>query len=394
MSLIHWIMFQQAMGYGTVAAAKLMERFSDPADLFNSGLEQLARSGAVTASEHKKLAAASEEKAYKILEHCQNKRYKILTPDMEDYPQRLRNIYSFPAVLYYMGDIDRIDEILCISVVGTRKMTGYGARVARDISYELARAGVITVSGMSAGIDSVCHSATIKAGGRTIAVQGCGLDRIYPAANSQLRSMILESGGAVISEFPPDSPPDGYHFPIRNRIIAGLSMGTVVVEGSRHSGSLITAGHALTQGRDVFAVPGDVYAYMSQATNWLIREGATMVRNAEDILSEYEDRGFVREIVEDNSKNRFEKSINSVYNDSKEPARESSRRTSSAHTAEPPVLLSDIQRQVYGCLKKELTAADEICRICQLPLKEVMAVLTQLELFGLVKSAPGGMFGR
>lgn len=202
-----------------------------------------------------------------------------------NYPKMLKELHDPPWVLYIRGKILPQDEI-ALAVVGSRKFTPYGQLVTEDLVYRLAKNKLTIVSGLALGIDAVAHQATLEAKGRTIAVLGCGLDHIYPTANIRLADKILQSGGAIISEFPIGTTSYPSNFPIRNRIIAGLSLGTLVIEGAIDSGSLITAQAAIEYNREVFAVPGEIYSETSAGPNHLIQMGAKMVLEAEDILTE------------------------------------------------------------------------------------------------------------
>lgn len=204
----------------------------------------------------------------------------------KEYPKLLAEVPDGPVILYIRGSMKAL-KIPSIAVVGSRKFTHYGQKVAYQLSKSCSEAGLGIVSGLALGIDAVAHKAALDAGGITIGVLGCGLDRIYPASNLSLAREIIEKNGAVISEFPPGTPPMKYNFPTRNRIIAGLSLGTLVVEAAEQSGALITAYQALEYNREVFAVPGNVDSEMSKGTNLLIQKGAKLITKPEDILEEF-----------------------------------------------------------------------------------------------------------
>ncbi len=212
----------------------------------------------------------------------------IITPKGPEYPLNLKDIYDPPAALYVNGTLLPQDEA-AVAIVGTRRPTYYGLQASEKLSYELASRGITIVSGMARGIDTAAHKGALKAGGRTIAVLGSGHGNIYPSENKGLYKEIAQHG-AVISEFPDDTPPDRRNFPRRNRIISGLSLGVVVVEAPKKSGALITADFALEQGRDVFAMPGKAGSVTSEGTHRLIREGAKLAENAYDIIEEIEGR--------------------------------------------------------------------------------------------------------
>lgn len=222
-----------------------------------------------------------------IYQWCSANNVSLLPYDSSLYPDRLRRIPRAPLLLYYKGKLPDFNQNVCIAAVGTRSMTEYGKREGYVIARDLAIGGAIVVSGMAKGIDTVCHRGALDAGGHTVAVLGCGIDRVYPTENASLMEEIILSG-TIFTEFKPGTPPIGSNFPIRNRIISGISQGTLVVEAGEKSGAMITARDALRQGRDIFALPGKVGEQNSFGTNSLIRDGAKMVTNAVDILEEYE----------------------------------------------------------------------------------------------------------
>ena len=364
MAISDWMRFQLAYGFGTVRAAKALEKWHSPTLLFHTEDWRLRQHG-MGEEELRRVREAKDADQGKILGFCERNGVKILTPDDDMYPQRLRNIYSPPAVLYVAGSWMDLNDILTIAVVGTRHCTEYGRWAARQISADLAARGVVTVSGLAVGIDSCCHDATVEAGGRTIAVQGCGIDVTYPAANRELKKKILRSGGAVITEFPPGAEPNSYHFPIRNRIIAGLCHGTLVVEGERRSGSLITAGFALTEGRDVFAVPGNVDSPMSAA-------GPGEEAEAEQLT--------LCEKQPSKAKKKEKPAPAKAY-----PLRSDDGMLET---------LNGSQRTVLEVLSSEPMTADEVVAATGLSVPETLSVLTQLEIFGIIRIHAGHRFSR
>ncbi|MBM4305505.1 MAG: DNA-protecting protein DprA [Deltaproteobacteria bacterium] len=283
--LFYWVALSFVPGVGSVYIKRLLDRFQAPEAVFQASMKDLLEVeglGAKVASEIRK--GPNEQAVKKELVLVEKAGARLITLQDKDYPSRLRDIYDPPALLYLKGGLKEEDE-LAVSIVGSRKTTPYGRWVTEKISRDLVRHGVTIVSGMARGVDSVAHMGAIAGGGRTIAVLGCGVDVIYPSENRNLFTKIIEQG-AVISEFPMGSPPEGGHFPKRNRIISGLSIGVIVVQASADSGSLITANYALEQGREVFAIPGNVGADGSRGTNRLIKDGAKLVESSEDILEE------------------------------------------------------------------------------------------------------------
>lgn len=231
--------------------------------------------------------ARDEEEVNKELERCRDLTVEVITLEDEDYPESLRAIDKPPPVLYVKGDYEKDDQ-LGVAMVGTRKNTNYGKKVAKKLAGQLAREGLTLVSGMARGIDTYSHKSALEAGGRTVAVMGTGFGHTYPKSNANLMRKITEEG-AVITEFPFEQRPTKWTFPQRNRIISGLTRGTIVVEAPESSGALITAHDALSQGREVFAVPGDVRKPTMKGTHGLIKDGAKLVEDASDVVEEFKD---------------------------------------------------------------------------------------------------------
>lgn len=265
---------------------KLLEAFGSAKAVWQASDAQLAQCVKLEAGEKQRLKNHSLAKPNLILARCKLQNIRILPIWEEDYPDRLRNIYDPPLVLYIRGKWPDFNRLPAVAVVGQRKATPYGRIVTERLAFHLSRAGVIVVSGMAAGIDSAAHNGAVKGDTPTVAVFGTAIDQCYPAYNAGLLRAILYSGAAV-SEYPPGKKTNRGSFPRRNRIISGLSLGVVVGEAPAKSGSLITAGLALDQGRDVFAVPGAVDVPSSEGCNELIARGAKLVRDARDVLEEY-----------------------------------------------------------------------------------------------------------
>ncbi|WP_461568009.1 DNA-processing protein DprA [Thermincola ferriacetica] len=277
----------------------------------------------------------------------------VYTIEDDCYPARLKNIATPPYVLYVRGQLPD-DDCLSIAIVGARRCTPYGLKMAEEIARELAGAGVTVISGMARGIDSAAHKGCLEGGGRTVAVLGTGVDIVYPRENRRLMDNII-THGAVVSEFPPGTKAQPSHFPVRNRIISGMADGVLVVEAAQNSGSLITTDLALEQGRDVFAVPGPATSLLSKGTNSLIKQGAKLVECARDILEEYGlDRG-----------------------------RQEKREEFDLNPAE---------QRILACLTLEPVNIEEIVEKAGMNPAEVSAALTFLELKGLVKRIDGQLF--
>ena len=283
--IFYWLALSLTPGVGSTLIKRLVDQFDNPEAVFQAPMKELLRIEGLGEKVVLEIRKGPPEKAVeRELSLLKEVGGAILTLKDDAYPKRLRDIYDPPAVLYVRGELKKEDE-LAVSIVGSRKTSPYGRWITEKVSQELSRHGVTIVSGMARGIDSLAHWGAISAGGRTIAVLGCGVDVIYPSENRNLFRKIIDCG-AVLSEFRMGSPPEAGHFPKRNRIISGLSLGVVVVEASTKSGSLLTAGYALEQGREVFAVPGNVGFEGSRGTNRLIKDGAKMVESSEDVLEE------------------------------------------------------------------------------------------------------------
>ena len=283
---LYWLWMSLKLGPANDRFVNLMMKVDSPYDLYRMDADELAQ----FTDDEKTIAQLSDKRlneAADIMDYCIVHSIGILTYADPKYPERLKLLFNPPMVLYYRGKLPAFDEHLCIGVVGTRKMSEYGQHTAYRLSYELSGCGAIVVSGMALGIDGVASCAAIASGGTVVAVLGCGVDRVYPKAHAKLMDAIMQHG-AVISEYPPGTEPFGHNFPVRNRIISGLCQGTVVVEADAHSGALITAEHAIMQGRQLFVLPGNVGEENSEGTNRYLRDGANIALGAEDIVKYYD----------------------------------------------------------------------------------------------------------
>jgi DNA processing protein len=360
--VFYWLALSLTPGVGSVLIKRLLDRFMTPESVFRAPLKELLRIeglGEKVAGEIQK--GPLEKKVKKELSLLEKVGGKIVTFKDDDYPKRLKDIYDPPPLLYLRGELRREDE-LAVAVVGSRKTSPYGRWFTEKIGEDLARYGITVVSGMARGIDAVAHKGALQGGGRTVAVLGCGVDVIYPSENRDLFHQIIEHG-AILSEFPMASPPEGGHFPRRNRIISGLSIGVVIVQASAKSGSLITAGYALEQGREVFAVPGNVGAEGSRGTNRLIKEGAKLVESSEDILEE----------------------ILPQWRKEGEAVQKADAPLSS---------LTEEEKILYGLLEETPLHIDAIIRESGWNPGEVSSLLLNLELKGLISQLPGKCFSK
>ena len=381
-----WVWFQQIFGYGSTRVEEILAHYPSPQALYNTDLKTLVASGVFKKQELARLSKAQLSDAYEVLDRCHRLGYQVITPELPDYPEALKNIYSIPCALYVQGDLGCLKDKLAIGMVGTRHSSAYGRQVADTLSRELAACGVVVVSGLAVGIDAACHIGALKSGGPTVAVIGCGCDIDYPAANRELRRLIIKNG-AIVSEYPPGTPALAYHFPIRNRIISGISQGVVVVEGERRSGSLVTAGHALTQGRDVFAVPGSIFSPGSTGTHWLLRQGAIPVTCTADILNEY------LPLYADKLDIKLPSSAPAKMPPVQEqPASTSPQPKKEQAVPTPPPYLTGVQLRLYEQLADGIKNVDSLTAALGVPVQEVLSALTQMEIYGLIAAHPGRNF--
>lgn len=383
----YWIWMSLAMGPG-VDCDELLERFGDPKALYIAGESGLKKDG-IREETAAKLAGTPLEAALSVLEQAREFGCRVLTPDDAEYPARLRNIYAYPVVLYVRGTLPPVDDCVLISMVGTRRSSKYGEAAAAKIASGLAEAGAVVVSGMADGIDAVCHESAIRSGGLTVAVLGCGIDVIYPAVNKDLYYRICEHG-AVITEHPPGAEPAGRNFPVRNRIIAGLSLGVVVVEGSLHSGSLITANHAIDQGKEVFAVPGSIFKESLEGNHRLLKQGAIPVVSAADIIEEYEFRYLDRV---DSEKIRQPVPLEPVAKrTAKQESEPQKEPDPPKKAAEIPDYASKNAKALFALLTGTPQSIDDLTERSGIAVGAVSAALTELELYDAVRIHPGKCF--
>lgn len=299
-------------------------------------------------------AAPGEDYEEQIMKGC----FDVITIDDEAYPPMLRVIDQAPYVLFYRGCLEAMHQ-LSIAMVGSRRASPYGRKIARELARDLAEEGVAIISGLARGIDSEAHQGALDSEGVTVAVMGSGVDVVYPPENLRLYEKIQERG-AVVSEFVPGSRPEAYHFPHRNRIISGLSRGVVVVEAKQKSGALITADFALEQGRDVFAVPGPVSSETSQGTNNLIKQGAKLTSSVQDILEEY---------IAPLSGRRIEQQ-------------------------QELLMLDRYEEEILKYISYEATHMNDILTASSMNNGLVSTLLLKLELYGLIKCLPGNYYVR
>ncbi len=352
-SRLYWVAFTLVKGIGAVRFRALLEYFGSAENAWQAPGEALREAGLGQKLVENLLKVRSQVVLEKVWQQIESQGIQVLTWEDQNYPPRLKQVEQPPPVLYLRGDL-RPEDDWAVAVVGTRRITAYGQQVAEDVAATLARAGVTVVSGLARGVDGVAHQSALKAGGRTVAILGSGVDHIYPPEHTRLAEQMIARGG-VMSDYPPGTPPDAANFPPRNRIISGMSMATVIVEAGIDSGAMITARFAIEQGREVFAVPGNIYGAQSQGPNRLIREGARPLLNPKDLLEALN----LNQVVEH-------------------------RTARSALPTDP------VEALLYQLIGAEPVYIDELRAQAGMPIEKVTAALAMMELKGMVRQV-GGM---
>jgi len=377
---LHWLALKLIPGLGTRTAGVLIERLRTPQAVFRasrSELESLGIKGSVAQSI---ASGCSFEEAVDQQQRMGETATTLVTIGDPRYPPRLREIYDPPIALFARGRVELLQSIM-LGVVGTRRPTAYGVAAAERLAGDLARVGLTIVSGMARGIDTAAHRGALAAAGNTAAVFGCGVDLVYPSENRKLATELSEEG-LLVSEFPMGTPAHPQNFPIRNRIISGMSAGVLIVEGAQYSGSSITAKLAVEQGREVFAVPGNVTSKMSWGPNLLIKQGAKLVQEWHDVVVELGQEDRQRLIAE--GKTRLAGLEMEAGADSREPEQTSLALGPSTETA----------RAVLGLLRVDNPLPIDVIleKLENYTSSEIIAALFELEILGMVRQLPGKNF--
>ncbi len=437
---LYWIWLAEKCGVASKQFDRLMEKYESPFDIYRLEEAEIEQFDELNDALKAKLCQKDLDAAYEILKYCRQNNVDVITFSDRRYPERLKNIQDPPVLLYCKGHFPDFNSSLCIGVVGTRKMSEYGKRSAYKIAYELGKAGAVTVSGMALGIDGVAACGTLFAKGITVAVLGCGVDTAYPKHHKRLMEEIARHG-AVITEYPPKEEPRAYNFPKRNRIISGLCQGVLVVEAASGSGALITAKDALAQGRDVFALPGEVGAPNSEGPNQLIKDGSYTALCASDILKKYEflygDVADVKRIPErdkraddadsalkkygldyavgtrsDGTEEAFAKTpvmlkenrkkVKPKREEREEEKQETKRAETQSENASAvgdssTVLteeLDPVTKRIFENIPQDRAISIDGLMLDGLSVTDVITSLTMLEIYGLVTTLPGGLYIR
>jgi len=344
----YWIGFTLVKGIGAVRFQRLLDRFGDAESAWGAAPAELAGAGLSLKLIERLVAVREKVDLVRIWDQIQKKEIHVLTWLDDAYPQRLKEIEQPPPVLYLRGEL-MPEDTWAVAIVGTRRVTPYGRQVTEEVASFLAANGITVVSGLARGVDAIAHNAALRAGGRTLAVLGSGVDRIYPPENRALAEQIFEHG-AVLSDYAPGTPPESSNFPPRNRIISGLSMAVVVIEAGETSGALITAGFAAEQGREIFAVPGNILAPQSKGTNKLIQQGALPLLSVDDVMQ----------------------ALNLT-------------RVGQHKAARKALPADEIEAKLLTAIGEEPLHVDEIRNQTGLPVEKVSATLVMMELKGMVR---------
>jgi DNA processing protein len=352
MNKCYWVGFNLVKGIGAVRIKALIDHFGDLQLAWHAPADALQAAGLSSKLAERVIQLRASIDLEEYMFKVAAKGITVLTWEDEDYPNRLKVIDQPPPVLYVRGTLTA-EDTWAVAIVGTRRVSAYGRQVADDLAAYLANNGITIVSGLARGVDAISHQAALRTGGRTIGVLGCGVDRIYPPEHTQLAGKMISSG-AILSDYAPGTPPDAANFPPRNRLISGLSMATVVVEAGETSGSLITAQFALDQGREVFAVPGNILAPQSKGTNRLIAQGAHPMLSSQDVLE-----------VLDLTRATEQREVRKIL-----PGNE-------------------FEEKLLSVLSNEPLHMDDICNQTSLPIERISATLVMMELKGLVRQVGG-----
>jgi len=367
----YYIWLQLCLGQGSKTFMELLEDALLPLDVYSMEPTERKRLGLFSKGELEKMCSTPISKAEQIIKQCEQSKIRLIKYDDDAYPATLKNLCNPPMVLYIKGSFPDFDNTPVISIVGPRKVSEFGKKAAYSLGYRLAKSGMTVVSGGAIGSDTYAHIGALKANGKTVLIMGCGFNVSYLEENRALREHI-EKCGCLISEYPPDTPITKYTFPVRNRLISALSLGTVVVEAGVRSGALLTANHAIEQGRDVFVIPGSPEKTEYKGSNALLRDGAKPLLDASDIFNEYVPL--------------FPDKIDIERAYKKEPK-----------TAEPTKnkkilneTLSNEAKIVYNCLDTKRFYPDELNT--GLDSTKLLSALTELEMEFIIRALPGGQY--
>ncbi|MBQ9530568.1 MAG: DNA-processing protein DprA [Eubacterium sp.] len=389
----YWIWLSNCLGEGA-KFKEIIEDFGSIEKLYESNILEWRMSPALNPKQIEKMTKSNLEESERIIEECKKNSWSIITYDDEEYPQRLREISNPPAVLYVDGELGDIESLAAVAIVGTRKASTYALKAAHIMAKGIALCSGAVISGGALGVDSAAHKGALEGKGKTYAVLGCGFGTDYLMENEELRRNIVSSGGALITEYPPHTPATRYTFPMRNRIISGLSLGVLVVEAGEKSGSLITANFAAEQNRDIFAIPASIFDSNFLGTNLLINDGAIVATSPSVIVEQYAERFETLDL----SKAQSVKELAQIGSKLKEntPKKEQISFDNMPQDRAKRVSLSnkvydlpEKEKTVFNALSDELESVEIIAEKAKMNFGEVLSSLTLLEMKGLVISASG-----
>lgn len=393
--MIYWVWLSERLGYGNDKLIPLLSKFGSAEAIYKADPTSFIREFSLDDKTVKSLANKSLKRCENIIAACKQYNIEILPFCDEKYPELLRNIPSAPAALYYKGRLPEFNNLPIISIVGTRKADEYSLKVSWSLSARLSLANFIIVSGGALGIDSAAHRGAIDTNGTTVALLACGINYPYLKSYEELRNKITENG-CLISEFPPNYPLKKYAFHLRNRLISGLSLGTVIIEAGENSGALITARNANEQGRDVFVITGKPNDIKYQGSYALLKDGAIPVFKAGDIISEYINA--FGNIINTTKSEGFD--LNGLYrskysanSDKKSDMRAESKPVDKKITQKTNLTLSKNAEIVYNSINIEFFTIDDLADT-GLSVGDIFSAFTELELLGLIKAVPGGRYSK
>lgn len=413
----YWLWLSHMAGAGSKTAVNLVREFGGAEAVYKANTKALEKSGLVSNKRLlSRLAFKDLSEPESILDWCDSNGVKVMVPTDPDYPKSLLSLRDAPMVLYVLGELPDFEDTLCCAVVGTREMSEYGKNCAYELGAGLADCGACIVSGLALGVDGMAMAGAVEAGGKTVAVLGCGIDIVYPKQHEHLLRKVLEKG-AVITEYAPGVSPNGHNFPVRNRLISGISQAVCVVEGNMRSGSLITARHAVYQGKSLYAVPGRIGDKGAEGTNHLIKEGAAAITGARDILADFEFvyphsivmDGALPHISSDEAEEKLgigskgkrakkEEKKAEKKAEKREKKEEKKKKEMPFPEEEKPAkrvdidTLDDMEKRIFDYMKPDVPMLCEEIAEGGFELSQVMVSLTLLEIAGAVEAGAGGYY--
>ncbi len=379
---------QQVLGYGFPRTAAVFERFGSSFGVYSADSSVLAKCGLFSVEALKRAKNKSLKKAENVIALCEKYGIKTVVYGDKNYPDCLLNIPDSPIVLFYNGILPDFDRVPSVCIVGPRRCSDYGIKASYSLSSRLSRGGMIIVSGGAVGVDAAAHEGALSEKGVTVAVMPCGFGHDYLRENQAMRENIIRSGGCIITEYPPEFPVKRGTFQVRNRLMSALSLGTVVVEAGERSGALITARHALEQGKDIFVIPGKPGEPQYIGSNKLLQDGAKPLLSARDVFYEY--CGVFNDKLD----------IDKAYSGPLKPYNKTATQDKIKHnTAAPPKTLGDlgvsrVAKSIYDAAPDTAFCLDELAVFNDFDAAELMSAMTELELCGYIKAVPGGRYLR